>query len=179
MLRRSEGYNPHPVMSLALPLSVGQESDCELLDFETNESFAAAEIPSIILRLNKSLPEGINALEIYISQRKFSLIKWISVVGGLEYDDLPDITSLAEPFRRDTLPIIKKTKRGGTLLDLCLHTRNVKFSTNGADIAITALVSAQEPTINPDMMLEVLPARPASIRWRRIALYDKDLTDFR
>ncbi len=33
-LRHTEGFNPHPYMVFALPLPVGCESDCELLDFD-------------------------------------------------------------------------------------------------------------------------------------------------
>ena len=32
-LRYSEGFNPHPLISICLPLSVGTESFCELMDF--------------------------------------------------------------------------------------------------------------------------------------------------
>jgi len=32
-LKYSEGFNPHPVISIAVPLSVGHASVCELLDF--------------------------------------------------------------------------------------------------------------------------------------------------
>ena len=33
VVRHSQGFHPHPVMSFVLPLSVGQSSACELLDF--------------------------------------------------------------------------------------------------------------------------------------------------
>ena len=32
-LKYSEGFNPHPIVSIALPLSVGHASVCELMDF--------------------------------------------------------------------------------------------------------------------------------------------------
>ena len=33
-LKYSEGFNPHPQISIALPLSVGASSLCEILDFK-------------------------------------------------------------------------------------------------------------------------------------------------
>lgn len=36
-LRYSQGYNPHPKMGFAQPLSLGYSSDCELMEFETEE----------------------------------------------------------------------------------------------------------------------------------------------
>ena len=32
-LWHTEGFNPHPYVTFALPLSLGQESECEVLDF--------------------------------------------------------------------------------------------------------------------------------------------------
>ena len=32
-VKHSQGFHPHPLMSILLPLSVGQSSVCELLDF--------------------------------------------------------------------------------------------------------------------------------------------------
>ena len=37
----SEGFNPHPYISSAIPLSVGCGSLCEALDFETVEKLSA------------------------------------------------------------------------------------------------------------------------------------------
>jgi uncharacterized protein (DUF2344 family) len=34
----SQGFNPHPKMSIALPLSLGQSSVCELIEIETGEN---------------------------------------------------------------------------------------------------------------------------------------------
>ena len=46
VLRHSQGFHPHPILSFALPLPVGQCSDCELLDFETVEDLDAAALPA-------------------------------------------------------------------------------------------------------------------------------------
>ena len=45
VLRHSQGFHPHPILSFALPLSVGQESVCELLDLETVEDLDCAALP--------------------------------------------------------------------------------------------------------------------------------------
>ena len=43
-LKHSNGFHPHPIISIVLPLPVGQSSDCELLDFETVEETDGAGI---------------------------------------------------------------------------------------------------------------------------------------
>ena len=40
----SEGFNPHPKMVFALPLSIGAESVCELLDIKIDLEMTSYEI---------------------------------------------------------------------------------------------------------------------------------------
>ena len=37
LLKHSQGFTPRAIVSIALPLSVGMESQCELLDFELED----------------------------------------------------------------------------------------------------------------------------------------------
>ena len=46
-LTHTQGYNPRPSVSIALPLSVGVESGCELLDFELPLVDILIEEPSL------------------------------------------------------------------------------------------------------------------------------------
>jgi radical SAM-linked protein len=50
----SSGFNPHPKLSLALPLSLGFESLCEYLEVTTESTFTASADD-----LNRTLPDGI------------------------------------------------------------------------------------------------------------------------
>ena len=57
LLKHTQGYNPRPSVSIALPLSVGVESQCELLDFELDgQELSCQEIGQ---RLNDALVSGI------------------------------------------------------------------------------------------------------------------------
>ncbi len=55
----TEGFNPHPYIAFALPLSLGQESDCEYMDIRIEGDMTNDEIMN---RLNSTLPEGIKIL---------------------------------------------------------------------------------------------------------------------
>lgn len=55
----TEGFNPHPYISFALPLSLGQASDCEYMDIRINGDMTNDEVVS---RLNNVLPDGIKIL---------------------------------------------------------------------------------------------------------------------
>lgn len=56
-LKYSQGFNPHPKMGFAQPLSLGYESMCELLEIETSTDYMCEDIRE---RLSSRLPEGIS-----------------------------------------------------------------------------------------------------------------------
>ena len=56
-LKHTQGYNPRPSVSIALPLSVGVESVCELLDFDLDG--VSVPCDEITERLNRSLVDGV------------------------------------------------------------------------------------------------------------------------
>lgn len=61
-LQYSQGFNPHPKMSFAQPLSLGYSSTSEYLEFDTIESFQPTEIME---RLNSVMPEGVTIISCY------------------------------------------------------------------------------------------------------------------
>ena len=46
-LKHSQGFHPHPLISIVLPLPVGQSSDCELLDFEVEQEHDGAGVACV------------------------------------------------------------------------------------------------------------------------------------
>lgn len=58
-LQHTQGFSPHPKMSLAQPLSLGYSSSGEYLEFDTAEPYPAGEI---LEKLNFVLPEGVAGL---------------------------------------------------------------------------------------------------------------------
>ena len=57
----TEGFNPHPYIAFALPLSLGQSSDCEYMDIRIEGDMTDEEIKT---RLNDTLPEGLKILSV-------------------------------------------------------------------------------------------------------------------
>ena len=104
-LKFSEGFNPHPQISILLPLSVGTASICELMDFRLLEERDLKTLPD---RLTAVLPDGIRALEAYESVRKSAQLKWLDIEGMLEYDTVkPMADKLDAFFSRPELTIEK------------------------------------------------------------------------
>ncbi|PKM72420.1 MAG: radical SAM protein [Firmicutes bacterium HGW-Firmicutes-16] len=183
-LKYSEGFNPHAQLAFALPLSVGASSLCELLDFKLN---GFMELSEIAYRLNKALPEGIEALEVYESENKFKNIKWLDVEGIFEYDDrtsLDMLPGLMDFFARDSIIIKKKTKSGINDSDIAPGIRSIAFDTSAGRVKLKAVISAQEPTLNPELLSSALEQlapelKPDFASFTRTQIYDSEMNIFR
>lgn len=55
-LKYSQGFNPHPKMGFAQPLSLGYASRCELIEFELQQPCDCEEI---LRRIKPEMPQGI------------------------------------------------------------------------------------------------------------------------
>ena len=183
-LKYSEGFNPHPQLVFALPLSVGMASECELLDFKLDEFACVSEIPYL---LNRALPQGIRVEEVYHKERKFKEIKWLDVDGTFCYDGQEASEKLAplmDFFSRDSLVIQKKNKSGISDFDISSAIRSVSFDSEGDKVFLKAVVSAQEPTMNPELLPSALTQlapelAPDFASFTRRQVYDADMRVFR
>lgn len=183
-LKYSEGFNPRPQISIALPLSVGTASVCELMDFQLLEE---VDITLLKDRLNAVMPEGIEVLEIYEPTRKNAELKWLEVNGIFEYDDLEvDIMlkDLVAFFACESIVIEKKTKRGFGEVDIRPSIREISFTEEGGCVRAEAVISAQDPTLNPELLVSSLRAlapelAPDFAKFTRIETYDAEMSVFR
>lgn len=162
-LKHSEGFNPHAQISILVPLSVGMKSRCELMDFTLTE---AGDCNAMVARLNQCLPEGVHVSSIYQSDRKVRELQWLSVVGELSYDAGcmdEKIQALEAFFSQQTIMIMKKTKRGIKETDIALGLHQVEFVRGTQHVLMTGILSAQEPTLSPEHMMQALRQNQAAL----------------
>ena len=184
-LTHSRGFNPRPSVSIALPLSVGVESDCELLDFDLDGYEVSCE--EMRDRLNETLVSGVKVLEVYEDARKIKHLAYLDCVVTLEYDNgAPDADAVAELFRRETLFVEKKTKSNGIQdQDILPMIRSLHVEqTDGQTLTISARVCCQNPTLNPMQMVAAIERhapelKPDFAKCRRVEVYDTENTIFR
>ena len=183
-LKYSEGFNPHPQISIALPLSVGAASVCELLDFILTQAADTTELPA---KLTGVLPEGIEILECYEPGRKVSELKYLSVGGVFEYDER-DAGAMAEKlkdfFASGEIVIEKRTKRGVGESDIKPAIKSIEFAAGDKCVNVSAVISAQEPTLNPELLADALRQKapelaPDFARFTRLETYDADMKVYR
>lgn len=183
-LKYSEGFNPHPNISIALPLSVGCESVCEIMDFRLREE---REPDEILNALKLQMPEGIEVLDVYSSERKVKDIKWLSVSGSFEYDerDAKDMSGKLERFfSAEGIVISRKTKRGVSDTDIKPAISEIRFEAGEDSVFVKALISAQEPTLKPELLVSALTQlepelAPDFAKFRRLEIYDAEMNVFR
>ena len=84
-LKHSQGFTPHPELSILMPLSVGVESQCEIAEFSLAEG---CDLPAseIAARMNPVLPAGLRALDSYDGGQKAGKLAWLRARLALEYD---------------------------------------------------------------------------------------------
>jgi len=164
-------------MSVALPLSVGNESLWELIDIALEDD-CELDIEKL------EFPEGLVGLTFSKPERKFSEIVWVSVVCKMQYDfqlNIDFVKKVESCFNKENLIITKKTKRGHKELNIVPFIKDIKFYYDDSKcITMTAIISAQNPTISCDDLSKVLSEdlKPESTTITRLVLYDNNMVVF-
>lgn len=155
-LKHTQGFNPRPSVSIALPLSVGIESCCELLDFDLDgESFNNEEIAD---RLNSALVSGVRVLSVYGEGNKIRNLSYLDCELNLEYDNgIPEGAEqrIRMLFALDEVMVEKKGKNGITNQNIIPLIRQFELGIKDSNtLQLNARVCCQNPTLNP-MQLNV------------------------
>ncbi len=183
LLKHSQGFTPRAVVSIALPLSVGMESRCELLDFELE----SGSLPAVEL-LNEKLPAGIRVLEVYDNGRKIKELHSLCAEVLLTYDGgVPSgaADGIRELFTRKSLIMEKHSRKGSTEVDILPML--LDFQQQQVDersLRWTVRVCAQNPSLNPQLLVSALEIyapqwKPDVSFSRRLEVFDEEGKVFR
>ena len=186
-LTHTQGFNPRPSVSIALPLSVGVESNCELLDFELDGNKVANRI--VRGKLNDYLVPGIQVIKVYDNGQKLKSLAYLDTVVTLEYDrGVPEnaVPKLTELFGREEVFVEKKTKSNGIQdQNIIPMIQSLEVTQpDGNTIRLNARVCCQNPTLNP-MQLHAAIVRhmselsPDFAKCERLEIYDTEGNIFR
>ena len=146
----TEGYNPHPRITIALPLSVGCESECELLDVRVTE---LPDFAQTAKKLGNATVHELEILEIYEPIAKFSDI------GFAEYKiyfDLPYSDDYPALFSGQVM-VQKRTKRGDVDTDISKMIKSIKFEAESHGTLCRAVLSASPDSyLNPEYIVRAI-----------------------
>ena len=182
----TQGMSPHAYVSIALPLSVGMSSQCEILDFTLEEEGVTLEtLPEL---LNPKFPAGIRVLSAYDSLRKIKELSFLRCQLTFEYDNgagEDTLTKLRDLFAHDSILVEKKTKKGMAETDIRPMIKSLELkSISDQEVRLETVVCAQNPSLNPQYLLKAVERYapdcvPDFCRYHRVEVYDENMAVFR
>lgn len=157
-IRHTEGFHPHPYVSIPLPLPLGFSSQCEVMEFGLVSGSTLETLPE---QMNKALPAGIEVLQCYDGGLPFKKLAYVRYDITLEFDS-PVAEQGAEAFRqllgRESFVVQKRSKKaksGFTEVDIIPLVESLEeVRAEGAFLYLTLLLKAQNPGLNPDVLLQ-------------------------
>ncbi len=152
----TQGFNPHAKMVFALPLPVGVESRCELLDVRIDREIPCEDIKEL---LNSELTDELCVLDVYYPQSKFADIS--SAEYNIELSSINASESLVEKindfFASDEILMVKHTKSGEKEINIArlIHSFRAEYRQDGV-IAMNTKLSAGTESLNPEFLINAL-----------------------
>ena len=143
----SQGFNPHPRLSFALPLPLGTTSICELMELETDMEISPDEL---VARLNNFVPFGLKFTESGISpdKNKFKAICWSKY--KITPETMPSEEDIAAFLSEKEIITLKKTKSGEKETDIKKEIASIKIA--GNDL-IMILAAGNDAYLKPEFAL--------------------------
>ncbi|GAB6149216.1 TIGR03936 family radical SAM-associated protein [Clostridium novyi] len=155
ILRRSElpveyskGFNPHIILSIAQPLSVGVASKGEYMDVEFKE-----EVDEKVIKdtLNNNTPIGIEILDVKKAKEKLGEKKTPPSMAAVKAADYKIVLKCVDQdiveeglkslLSLDEWKIMKKTKKGEKEVNIRALIKNIDFEIKENKLYINTLVS--------------------------------------
>lgn len=173
----SLGFNPHIYMTFALPLSLGQESLVESVDFKTETPLDQLDYEGMAAALTEALPRGIEVKKIYPADTDPADIASVKYQVRLPGDWMQAVESY------NALPeaiVEKKTKRGTKPLNLKEHIPSIEAWLREGETCFVLTLPAGSAglNLNPSLLLQFMEGQwnvPASAaHLLRTAIYTKD-----
>ncbi len=142
----SEGFNPHPLLTFALPLSVGYTSECEIIEIVLSQVLDTDEIMD---RLNAVLPDGVKILSAHTgkSNMKKLDIALYEVYPEKTPSGILDFLLMKEIF------IEKKTKSGIKEVDIRPDIKDIKVGLGKVGMILSA---GSRANLKPEVVIAAM-----------------------
>ncbi len=118
-VKYSEGFNPHAIMTFALPLGVGVTSECELVDIAVSIELS----PEIVIKnLNNSLQGGgIKILACECTDKPFGDIEKAEYYIKIKAEGKLDIDKIKKTLLQKEILVEKKSKKKTKEINIMEH----------------------------------------------------------
>ena len=146
----SEGFNPHPYITFALPLSLGFESQYEVMDLRLDDDNFKNE--DVLKELAEKMPLGIEFFEVYNPIMKAGEVAFASfdIDFGEDFSKISE--NLSAFLSNEHIFSEKKTKKGSIkILDLKEFIKDYKLTDNKLTLTLSA---GGSENLNPKLILD-------------------------
>lgn len=148
----TEGFNPHPYLTFALPLSLGHFGEYEIMDIRlTDDDFDITTIPEI---LNGVCPEDIRFYRAAEPVLKTGEITFASY--EVCFDDNGELKNPLESFLKQAVITVKKRTKKGDFksLDIKPKMKDTVVTKDGENTVLKAVFPAGGvENLNPELLL--------------------------
>ncbi len=149
----TEGFNPHAYVTFALPLSLGVESDCEVMDMRLEGE--RIDLDGARDALNAVLPPDIRVTAVCRPILKPTKIVYSEYAITAQSEESNGLLDKWEEFlSAEKIEITKKSKKGMVTIDI-LPDICVLHLEGGSDVLrmLVRLPSSNVKTVNPLLMM--------------------------
>lgn len=180
----TEGFNPHPFVTFALPLSLGFSGECESMDVKILDE--TLEKSEIIERFNSCFPEGIIVYDVTdpvmkpkdIGSALFDInIYSENNTSQSVYD------GFKEMFDAPEINILKKTKKDEKVINVKPNILSLELTKKLDCVNILIRLSAgSEVNINPNLLIDKVSANLKDdfyVEVTRKKIYNKNDVEFK
>lgn len=163
----SKGFNPHPKLIFALPLSVGAQSECEYLDVRVERAIPPCELME---HINAELTEELRFLDAYYPETALEDIYWAEYDFDIKTEGADEnmAREVEKLLTAEQIIILKKAKDKYKKIffkeiDIAPFVRDVSVRYEDGIVRINAKLSASinqtHPHINPENIVTMLKDR--------------------
>ncbi len=177
----TEGFNPHPYIVLALPLSLGFESECDICDFRLLSEHKAEKI---MQKINLFLPQGIEIVSVSSSVTPIKNIRYAEYQTQI-FGDMPfsadDFKKIGRYFQKESIIVEKKSKKGFREINIKDFISELSFSLSDGVIIMNSRLAAGEDGLNPEVLIKCIRdeiEKPVYPIHRRIAILNENYENF-
>lgn len=166
----SEGFNPHPLLTFALPLSVGYTSECELMEFVLSEEKEPCEIKE---KLGTVLPTGIEIISVYEGKTRMKALD-IALYRVTPENMAESVDAFLE---MKNILIEKKTKSGIKETDIRADIKDIKLCGNYMEMVLSA---GSRANLKPEVVINAMNKyikgyNSGDCEYHRVEIYDKEM----
>ena len=158
-LAYSQGFNPHPKMGFAQPLSLGYSSVCEILEFEMKDDMEPAQI---LEKMSNIMPGGIELLSCKrfmggksFAARTFAASYEITIPAPPGFER--QIDELCEEFlKQEKIIVLKRQKKTGNQkeIDIKSMIRSLSGTASLEKVVLNVkLDSGSHSNLSPELLI--------------------------